>query len=223
MSALLEKFEEVKAIVDRLSTPDAERELIVVSKNQGLEKIAQLYEVGHRRFGESYFEEWALKEKELPDDIEWHFIGPLQSRKMKKHRSLVQASTLVQSIDRHSTAKILSSCGSEEGTMECLVQVNLWGESQKGGKPRSELRAFLDELGELPHLVCRGLMAIPPFTSSKSETGGHFAELSALYQDLENEYGFSILSMGMSADFELALSHGATMVRVGSAIFGPRE
>ena len=217
METLVTRYENVKAKITALNP---ETKLVVVSKTQSVEKIQTLYDLGERCFGESYFDEWSEKAERLPKDIEWHFIGPMQSRKVKKFKALTGTASLIQSLDRTSCLSVMNNIGQP---ISVLVQVNLWGESQKGGKSAEELGSFLDEIAELENVNCLGLMAIPPFTADLSETEVHFSEVRALYNKFEKQYAFDTLSIGMSSDFESAISAGATMVRVGSAIFGRRK
>ncbi len=213
---LKQRYEDIRNRVDSLN---ADCNLIVVSKGQTIEDIQTLYNCGARSFGESYFDDWEKKVGKLPDDIDWHFIGPMQSRKAKKHKSLLAKSGLIQSVDRSSLLPILDTLGTPVSN---LVQVNLWGETQKGGKPANELLSFLEEIKNFENIKCLGLMAIPPYSDDREVTAGHFSQVRELYSSLKEEYSFSELSIGMSSDFEDAIRSGATMVRVGSAIFGGR-
>lgn len=217
MNTLKDRYEDVLRRVHELN-PKAK--LVVVTKAQTIADIQTLYDCGERNFGESYFDEWEKKAAELPDDIDWHFIGPMQSKKVKKFKPLMSRSSLVQSLDRSSVLSILDDLGPKIST---LVQVNLWGETQKGGKSGDELEAFLDEIERCENVKCLGLMAIPPFTKNLEETKRHFSDVRDLYNSLTDKYGFRELSIGMSSDFESAIETGATMVRVGSAIFGSRS
>lgn len=213
METLELNYRRIKSRVEELNP---ETKLVVVTKGQTSQDIQSIYDCGERCFGESYFDEWSVKVEELPEDINWHFIGPMQSRKAKKFKSLLGTASVIQSLDRGSVLSVLSKL---EQPIKVLVQVNLWGELQKGGKSAEELGPFLDEIGKTLNVECRGLMAIPPFTDSLTETEAHFLEVRELYELFEEEHALDTLSIGMSSDFEAAIGIGATMVRVGSAIF----
>ena len=190
--------------------------LIAVSKGQGADKIEQALSAGHRVFGENRVQEaqqkW-LPLKEKYPDIELHLIGPLQTNKV---RAAVGLFDVIQTLDRPKLAKALSRELQGAGRkVKLFVQVNTGEEPQKAGLPPSEVAAFLQDCQTLG-LEIKGLMCIPP---QDEEPAMHFA----LLKKLGRRHGMKALSMGMSQDFETAASLGATHVRVGTAIFGPRS
>ncbi len=186
--------------------------LVGVSKTKPLEMLLAAWEAGIRAFGENRIHEAEAKFPHLPPGAARHFIGPLQSNKAKRAAAVAD---VVESLDSLDVARRLS-LGAEEGgkALAVFVEVNLGGEATKAGLLETELAPFLDAVRALPALELRGLMAIPP----RGDTRPHFARLASLAK----EHGLDGLSMGMSADFEDAIEEGATVVRVGTAIFGAR-
>lgn len=185
---------------------------IAVSKRQDDEKIQWLFEAGHRDFGESYFQEWESKKIRLPKEINWHFVGQIQSRKVKP-------------LCEHGIASI-HSLGSESSLKKWMalekrpqgpnfLQLNLEAEKQKGGLPEEDLKR-LEQEGVLETL--QGFMTIPPKALSELELANHFKKM----RQLCDQYHLLYLSMGMSSDWELALKEGATHVRIGTGLFGQR-
>lgn len=197
--------------------------LVAVSKHQPAAAIAEAIAAGQLDFGENYAQELALKRDELPDErLRWHMIGPVQSNKAK----LVVGCAVIHTVDRTSLIDSLERRAVERGLVPtCLVQVNVAGEPGKAGCTPDQLPALLDAIAGCAALSCSGLMLIPrPGTSE--EVGAQFTALARL-RDREAatrraRVELRELSMGMSDDFELAIQHGATIVRVGTAIFGAR-
>jgi pyridoxal phosphate enzyme (YggS family) len=200
--------------------PEESVRIIAVSKGQPFEKILEAYAAGQRDFGESYAQEFLKKTehaKSLNLDIRWHFIGGLQSNKLK----IISHAQLVHSIDSLSHAEKLSSI--LEHPLEILLQVN-WASSDKrqGFKP-SELKHACKEISSMKNLVMKGLMTIVPLEPGAQATAC-FSSMKSLRDSLAAEgYGQLLLSMGMSNDFQEAIAHGADFVRIGSRIFGPRQ
>jgi pyridoxal phosphate enzyme (YggS family) len=197
--------------------------LLAVSKAQPLTAVREAYRAGQRDFGENFAQE-AIAKIEAFDNSEacWHFIGQIQSNKT---RALARHFDWVHTIDRLKTARRLSEQRPHYATpLAACIQVNLAKEPQKGGVAANELEDLAFEVAELPRLVLRGLMTIPPADASVGEISAVFAELGTWRERL-NERGLRLdtLSMGMSADLELAIAQGSTIVRVGTAIFGPRR
>lgn len=194
--------------------------LIGVSKRQPLAAILEARAEGLLDFGENYAQELHEKADAVQDTpaLHWHFIGPLQSNKVK----LVAGSHLVHTIDR---LKLLDKLEARGTTQDILIQVNVAAEPQKAGIDPAQLPEFLDRFADLDHVRCRGLMLIPP-QGPPEATRPHFAALRALrdHHAKRTRPGVQLraLSMGMSADFHVAIEEGATHVRVGTAIFGPR-
>ena len=194
-----------------------EVELCAVSKLQPASAIAEAYRAGQRLFGENYAQELRDKWAELSslEGIRFHFIGRLQKNKAKY---VAPAAETMESLDSLDLAGELEKrCSALDRTLAVLAEVN-FDEAQKGGISPSEVPAFLKGLRAFPHLVPAGLMAIPPAGISDDETRRIFRVMALLRRDA----GLRHLSMGMSHDFEIAIEEGATIVRVGTAIFGPR-
>jgi hypothetical protein len=200
--------------------------LLAVSKKMTADDVRAAIAAGQRAFGENYAQE--LRDKRaalagdptLPAPPQWHYIGPLQSNKVKYVAGQV---ALVHTVD---SAPLLEAIAGRGAPQACLVQVNVAGEAQKRGVPPGELSALLDRFAALPNVTCAGLMLIPPLTEDPDGARPHFAALRAL-RDREAARArpnveLRELSMGMSGDLETAIVEGATIVRVGTAIFGAR-
>lgn len=192
--------------------------VVAVSKTMSNDDIMSVYDQGHRDFGENRADELARKAASLPTDIRWHFVGALQSNKVRTVRGVV---ALLHSMDRRSLAKAwLKGQGLAPPV---LAQVNVGAESQKSGVSPEELGETLTWMEALG-LEVRGLMAIPPIPDRPEDSREHFATLRRLRDLLaESHPGLVELSMGMTDDFEVAIGEGASIIRVGRAIFGPRN
>lgn len=196
--------------------------LLAVSKTKPVAAIRQAYAAGQCDFGENYLQEALDKQRELNDlPLIWHFIGPIQSNKT---RAIAEQFDWVHSVDRLKIAQRLSEQRpSHLSPLHICLQVNISNESSKSGCAVAELPALLAEINQLPRLQLRGLMAIPDHTSD-AELSKAFAAMQDLLQNAQANYpALDTLSMGMSADLELAIRFGATIVRVGSDIFGARN
>ncbi len=211
MTALAERLAHVRAGIPPGVT------LVAVSKTQPAEAIREAHAAGQRDFGENYAQEWRQKADALADlpDLVWHFIGALQTNKVKYLAGRVG---WVHTVDRLSLAEELSrrsaACGA---TTRILLEVNVGGEASKAGCPPGQVAALADAVAALPGLALRGLMCIPP---AVGDPRPHFAALRTLRDGLP--LPLPDLSMGMSGDYPLAIAEGATLVRVGTAIFGAR-
>lgn len=209
-----------QAVLER--GPGAPVRLIAVSKRHSVEAIEAAYQAGARDFGENYVQELEQKAAALEErcpEIRWHMIGPLQRNKVQK----VLGRALIHAVDRASLIEALGRRAEAAGVVQdCLVQVNP-GEAQKSGIEEDGLLEVLEQISDHAHLRCQGLMVIPPQDSAKAGHP-HFAWLAGLSQRYLGQFANSApeLSMGMSGDFHAAILAGATMVRVGTAIFGPR-
>lgn len=197
--------------------------MVAVSKTHPVERVAEAYEAGVRVFGENYVQEAEEKVRAFPG-AEWHLIGKLQANKVKKAVSLFG---WVQAVDSPRLLADLSRRSIEVGrTLPVLIEVNLAGEGSKAGIPPEGLQALLSSASSLPGVRVRGLMAIPPMTEDPEESRPYFARLRELLDRCASHGGTAVemteLSMGMSSDFEAAIEEGATMVRIGTAIFGSR-
>jgi pyridoxal phosphate enzyme (YggS family) len=189
--------------------------LIAVSKTQPAQAIREAYAAGQRHFGENYAQEWREKAEALADlpDLTWHFIGSLQTNKVKYLAGRVG---WVHTVDRPELARELSRrCAAAGASVKVLLEVNLGGEAQKGGCAPADAPALAALVRALPALDLRGLTCIPP---PEDDPRPHFKALRALRDQL----GLQDLSMGMSADWPAAVEEGATFIRVGTAIFGER-
>lgn len=207
------------------SRPADDARLLAVSKTKPVVLIREAYACGQREFGENYLQEALDKQAELADldDIVWHFIGPLQSNKT---RDVAERFDWVHSLDRAKVAHRLSrQRPSALGPLNVCLQVNVSGEASKSGVAPQALDALADEVAALPNLCLRGLMTIPAPASDRAAQRQPLARLRQLQEALRQrlpQAPLDTLSMGMSDDLEAAVLEGATLVRLGSAIFGAR-
>jgi len=196
--------------------------LLAVSKTRPGGDIEIALGAGITRFGENYVDEAAAKQDQLGrSGLEWHFIGPIQSNKT---RTIAERFDWVHSADR---AKVIRRLGEQrshnQSPLNVLLQVNIDREPQKAGCDPDDLETLAALVAEFPALRLRGLMAIPSADNSSEATRAAFAAMRRLYQTLKSDQpGVDTLSMGMSGDLEAAIAEGSTMVRVGTALFGPR-
>ena len=198
-------------------------QLLAVSKGQSVEKMRAAYLAGQRSFGENYLQEALEKMESLPmTDIEWHFIGKIQRNKTKK---IAELFAWVQSIDNHLIAKRLNEQRPEWlPPLNVCIEININHETIKSGVDVDHLFSLANECMALPRLRLRGLMAIPMRSNDFMQQRHAFHQLFELYQRLrERGLPLDTLSMDMSGDFEAAIAEGATMVRIGSGIFGDRH
>jgi pyridoxal phosphate enzyme (YggS family) len=197
--------------------------LVAVSKTQPANAIREAYAAGQRAFGENYLQEALDKMAVLSDlPLEWHYIGPIQSNKT---RPIAEHFDWVHGVDRLKIAQRLSDARPiEMPPLDICIEVNVSNEPSKGGVPPEEVTALADAIAELPRLRLRGLMAIPAPTNDVALQHGQFRMLRELHESL-NAHGHALdtLSMGMSDDFPAAIAEGATIVRIGTSIFGPRQ
>ena len=199
--------------------------LVAVSKTKPAAAIKEAWECGQVVFGENYVQELVAKAAELPDGISWHFIGNLQSNKVRQIAGLVD---MIHSVDRISLAREIDRQWGELGrSCDILIQVNISSEATKGGTSCAELLHLVTEVAGLPNLRVKGLMTMPPFFDDPEAARPYFRALRELAREVEAAAIAGVemheLSMGMSGDFEAAVAEGATLVRVGSALFGERE
>ncbi len=226
ISANLKHIEErIRTAAKRVGRSPDSVKLVAVSKTQPFEAVRDALEAGQQIFGENYVQEFLEKAQQLPESVEWHFIGSLQSNKVKH---LAGLTTLIHSVDRLSLAKEIDRQWEKIGKpCNILLQVNISGEETKSGTTSEDLYQLAHEISLLPHVRVRGLMTMPPFFDDPERARPNFRELKRLADVLTSEKipGITMeeLSMGMSGDFEVAIEEGATLVRVGSAIFGERH
>lgn len=202
-------------------SPDSVR-LVAVSKHQPAEKVRDLFVAGQKCFGENYVQEVQAKMAALPAGIDWHFIGHLQTNKVK---AVVGKFSLIHGVDSLRLAKALhQQAESLKVVQDVLVQVNLGRESQKNGILPEDLPELADLLSRSLYLRWQGFMLMPPFFDDPERARPFFARLRMLAEKLRADLGLPLpeLSMGMTGDFEAAIEEGATLVRVGTRIFGER-
>lgn len=196
--------------------------LVAVSKKQSPEKIRQAADAGAGVFGENYVQEAQEKIPLLDRPAQWHLIGHLQSNKVK---FVVPLFTMIHTVDSLDLARVISQRAGMEGKIQqILIQVNVAEEESKSGTSTEEALELAGKVSELPHISLEGLMTVPPFLDDPDQVRPYFVRLRDL-RDKLNRYlpaPLRHLSMGMSHDFEVAIEESATLVRVGSAIFGPR-
>lgn len=225
-AALATRYETVRARVAsaarRVGRDPARITVVAVSKTVPVDVIAQALAAGVTDIGENRAQELKQKQAVLGRRARWHFIGPLQTNKVNH---VVGTTALVHSVDRFGLAEGIaqraSSIGVDQGI---LIEVNLAGEPSKHGVGPERVLSLVAELAALPGLDVRGLMAIPPLTRDAESSRGYFRVLRDLGEQVQQVLpGAGELSMGMTRDFETAIEEGATIVRIGEAIFGPRR
>lgn len=202
--------------------------LVAVSKTKPKEDIQALYDEGQRVFGENKALEMKEKYENLPKDIEWHFIGHLQSNKIKYIAPFV---SLIHSIDSYELLKEVNKYAvKNQRVLNCLIQFHIATEESKFGFNISECEAMLSDadFGSLDHINIRGVMGMASFTDDKEQVRKEFAQLQNYFKLLKDKYfntksDFTEISMGMSEDYPIAIEEGSTLIRVGSAIFGARN
>ncbi len=217
-------LERISAAAARSGRPASAVRLVAVSKTQPIGRIAEAYEAGLRAFGENYVQEAEGKIGSIPD-AEWHLIGKLQGNKVKKAVSLFR---WIQAIDSRGLLEAVSRRCVEAGkTLPVLIEVNLAGEESKAGISPGDLPSLLSAAAGMPGVRVMGLMAVPPMAEDPEKSRPYFSRLREILARQAGPgtggIGMTELSMGMSNDFEVAVEEGATMVRVGTAIFGSRE
>lgn len=218
-------LERLEAACERSGRDPAEVTLVGASKRQPVERLRAAWLAGLRVFGENRVQEAEEKKPHLPAEARWHLLGPLQSNKAKLAASLFD---VVHSLDRKKIARYLDRQAGEDGkSLPCFVEVNLGEEESKHGFHPGQLLEVVRALAEHGHLEIVGLMAIPPLEEDAEGSRPWFVKLREL-RDRVAESGLvpafqGLLSMGMSADFEVAIEEGATHVRVGTDLFGPRD
>jgi len=195
--------------------------LIGASKSQTIEKIIVAYEEGIKNFGENYLQEAEEKISKLDQDIIWHFIGSIQSRKAKR---IAEIFDWVHTIDSFKVAeKRNSSRPKSKGALNACLQLNIDDEESKSGLKIEDLEEIIQKIEALENLKIRGLMVIPKPRDSKEEQRQVFRKVKEIYDSLIRQgHNFDTLSMGMTSDYGVAIQEGATMIRIGTGIFGPR-
>ena len=199
--------------------------LIAVSKTKPVDMLREAYDLGIRVFGENKVQELTEKYDRLPEDIRWHMIGHLQTNKVKY---IVGKTELIHSVDSLKLAEMIEKESQKHGCVtDILVEVNVAEEESKFGLRMEEVIPFIEKIVQYPHINVRGLMTIASFVENPEENRTIFADLHKLYVDIKEKNidngTVSILSMGMTNDYEVAIEEGATMVRIGTGIFGARN
>jgi pyridoxal phosphate enzyme (YggS family) len=216
--------ERMEAAAKRAGRDLGKIRLVAVSKTVGLERILQAIDAGVDSLGENYVQEAQEKVGALEKRVSWHFIGHLQSNKARVAARLFD---WVHSVDSLKLAEELSRAGKQQSKiLPVLLQVNLGKEESKFGAREEEVYRLLERMGSLPGVSIRGLMAMPPFFENPEQSRPYFRALRILAENVSKRQITGVLmeelSMGMSNDFEVAIEEGATLVRVGTAVFGPR-
>lgn len=233
MSSIQQNIEQITSQIDaslqKCGRPRDSVQLLAVSKTKPVTDIFAAAQVGQRAFGENYVQEGADKvdyfRQNHPElELEWHFIGPIQSNKT---RIVAENFAWVHTVDRAKIAQRLNDQRPEGlAPLQVLIQVNTSGEASKSGASGEEIFALAELISTLPNLTLRGLMSIPASTRDYAAQLGAFTELAELQRSLAQrlpDVTLDTLSMGMSGDMDAAIEAGSTMVRIGSAIFGARS
>ena len=192
--------------------------LVAVSKTKPNEDILKAYDLGLRDFGENYVQELTSKMDSLPEDINWHMIGHLQTNKV---RDIVKRNIyLIESVDSFKLAKeINKEAIKQDKKVNILIEVNIANDPNKTGIHTTELDNLINEVKELPNINLKGLMAIAPHTEDTNQIRISFKEM----KKLKDKYNFELLSMGMSSDYKITIEEGTDIIRIGTKIFGERD
>jgi PLP dependent protein len=226
MTSIAENLERVREQVTQAAVKAGRSandvELVAITKTHPAEKVREAVYAGHTLFGESRVQEARVKIPELPSNLRWHFVGHLQKNKIRHALPLFE---LFHGVDSFSLAQEMNRIAAEEGGHpRVLLEVNVAEEGSKFGFKAETLRAEIEPLLDLPRLSLEGLMCIPPLADKAEASRKFFVQLRELRNSLEKEFDVKLphLSMGMTQDFWIAVEEGATLVRVGTAIFGER-
>lgn len=226
---LKDNFKEIEARIqaacERAGRKREEVTLIAVSKTKPVQMLQEAYDLGNRIFGENKVQEIVDKYDALPADISWHMIGHLQRNKVKY---IIDKVTLIHSVDSLRLAETIEKEAAKKGvTADILIEVNVAKEDTKYGVMPEDAARLVSQISVMPHIRIKGLMAIAPFVTNPEENRIYFQRLRNLAVDIgENKSDnvtMSVLSMGMTNDYEIAIEEGATMIRVGSGLFGARN
>ena len=199
--------------------------LIAVSKTKPVSLLEEAYSANVRDFGENKVQEMCEKYEVMPTDIRWHMIGHLQTNKVKY---LIGKTALIHSVDSYKLAcEIEKQAAKHDCIMDILIEVNIAEEESKFGLSETEVTNLVRKVAELPHVRIKGLMTVAPYVVDSEENRAFFRKIKQLSVDINNQnidnVSMNILSMGMSGDYMVAIEEGATMVRVGTSIFGERN
>lgn len=222
---LLSVEQNIQKACDNAGRDRAEVTLIAVSKTKPILMLEEAYEAEIRHFGENKVQELCDKYEQLPNDIRWHMIGHLQTNKVKY---LIGKTCLIHSVDSLKLAKeIEKQATKSDAVIDVLIEVNIANEETKFGISKQETVDLVKEIAKLPHIKIQGLMTIAPYVENPEDNRCFFRQIKELSVDIANEnidnVNMNILSMGMTGDYMVAIEEGATMVRVGTGIFGERN
>jgi PLP dependent protein len=227
MSSIAENLERVREQIANAATNSGRSaddvELVAITKTHPAEKVREAVEAGQTLFGESRVQEARAKIPELSSNIRWHFVGHLQKNKVRQALPLFE---VIHSVDSLALAQDINRIADEEGLYpRVLLEVNVAGEGSKFGFAPDDLRKQMESLLTLARLSIEGLMCIPPLAVESEDSRKFFVEVRELRDSLEKEFNMKLpqLSMGMTQDFPIGIDEGATLVRVGTAIFGERS
>lgn len=215
----------IKKACERVGRKPEEVTLVAVSKMKPLSDIEELLETGQLEYGENYVQELCDKYENISKPVHWHMIGHLQTNKVKY---IIDKVSMVHSVDSVRLAEAIEKeAAKKDICMPVLIEVNVAGEESKFGLSIEEVLPFLKEISSYEHLQVKGLMTIAPFVANPEENREVFQKLKKLSVDIAakniNNVNMSVLSMGMTNDYQVAVEEGATMVRVGTGIFGERD
>lgn len=217
--------EEIEKACERAGRKREEVTLIAVSKTKPISMLQEIYDEGIRDFGENKVQELSMKYEELPKDIRWHMIGHLQRNKVKQ---VVDKACLIHSVDSYRLAEEINIQAKKKGIVApILVEVNIAEEESKFGIHKEDAIQLVEEIAELENIRIEGLMTIAPFVEEPEENRQYFRNIRQLSVDIAEKnidnVSMNVLSMGMTGDYTVAIEEGATMVRVGTGIFGARN
>ena len=217
--------ENIQRACEKVNRSVDEVTLISVSKTKPLSMLQEAYDCGAREYGENKVQEMTEKEGQLPKDIHWHMIGHLQTNKVKYIAPYVH---LIHSVDSLKLAQEINRQGEKcNRSIPILIEVNIAEEESKFGIKKDETISLVREISKLPHVAIKGLMTIAPFVDDPEDNRVYFSGIKELSVDIANEnidnVCMDVLSMGMTGDYMVAIEEGATMVRVGTGIFGERD
>lgn len=226
---ITENLEQVRKNIDeacRMAGRDPkEVTLIAVSKTKPVSMLKEAYDAGARCFGENKVQEIMDKHPQLPEDIQWHMIGHLQRNKVKY---IVDKVSMIHSVDSLRLAQTIEQEAAKHNVcVPVLLEVNVAQEESKFGLKMDEVLPLIETIADFPHIKVQGLMTIAPYVENAEDNRDFFRQLKKLSVDIEakdiNNVSMSVLSMGMTGDYQVAVQEGATMVRVGTGIFGERN
>ncbi len=229
MSQIQENLEQLRArilkVCEKVKRDPEEIKIVAVSKNVAVERIKEALDSGIQIIGENKVQEAQAKYNQIDKKILWHLVGHLQTNKVKKALEIFD---LIQSVDSLKLAVKINGCAQEKNKVfPILIEVNTSGEKTKYGVKPEETQTLVKKLAELKNLKLKGLMTIAPLTDDKEKVKESFQNLRKTYDESKNmnipNVDLEYLSMGMSSDFEMALEEGSNMLRIGTAIFGPRS